>query len=76
MNKTQKKRVQELSDKIEALISELEEILGEQQDALSELSEKAQEGPKGEALNDVISILEDAHGELDGAMDSLRSLAE
>lgn len=71
MNKADKKTLDELIDKVDTLRGEVEEILGTQQDAFEDMSEKKQQGEKGEALQSVISSLEEAMDDLDRVKDAL-----
>lgn len=74
MNKTRAKKIAKISDKIEALRCQLEEILGDEQDYFDNLSEKQQEGEKGEESENAISYLGDAMSNLEDARDILGNI--
>jgi prefoldin subunit 5 len=71
MNKEQKAIVDKLYSGLEEIKSEVEALQSAQQEALEGLSERAQEGPKGEALQTSIDYLESAVNGLDDVMTNL-----
>jgi DNA repair exonuclease SbcCD ATPase subunit len=71
MNKQQKATI----DKADALIQEaqalIQEIQGEQQEIFDEMSDKVQQGPRGEALQAAIEQLEMASDECENIVNYL-----
>jgi len=60
MNKTTRKKIDDMKTKLEAMQSDLEAIRDAEQDAFDSKSERWQEGEKGEAARAVIDGLNSA----------------
>lgn len=71
MNKARAKKIEKLRSKIEGLVADVNGVLEAEQGYFDGLSEKAQEGDKGEQSANCISALEDAVNSLESAFESL-----
>jgi uncharacterized protein YoxC len=76
MNAARRKKIDAVFSKLEELGAALEEIRDEEQDFYDNLSEKAQEGEKGEKSQCAIDALDEAIDYLENARDSLENAKE
>ncbi len=71
MNATRRKKIDRLISRMEEIVSEIAEIAEAEQEAYDKLSEKAQEGDKGEAMQTTIDALQSAESDAQSALDYL-----
>ena len=71
MTKQQKEAISAAYNKIEEGMQDIETIRGEIQDDYDDLTEKQQEGKKGEELQDILTNLDDVTGSLQSALDGI-----
>lgn len=71
-----KKELEALRDEMDKSLSALEGIRDAAQEQFDELSEKQQEGPKGEKLKAEIDTLQEVYDNLETAVQSLSGLLE
>lgn len=76
MNADHKKRLRKATEEIEAGWAKATEILQEMRDKFDDLSEKAQEGEKGQALNDEAETLESHLDDVERGKDDLYGMLE
>lgn len=65
MNKSRRKKIQDIKDKLLDLLTEIEEIRDEEQEAYDNLPESLQEGEKGTMMSDAIDNLDSAYSSLE-----------
>lgn len=71
MNKSRRKRIQELKDKLLDMLTEIEEIRDEEQEAYDSLPESLQDGDKGTKMSEAVDNLESAYSSLEEVAESL-----
>lgn len=74
MNTKRRKQIEEVVSQLEKLASQIEVLHDEEQACFDNLSEKSQEGEKGEELYRNISSIADAHRSIEDAVVSLREV--
>lgn len=74
MNATDRKTLRSAANLIRDAINTITEIRERAQGRFDELSENAQNGPTGEALQDDINALEDAEANAENAADQLEQI--
>ena len=74
MNKADKEMLDEQINALDAVKTVLDEYKNEQQDIYDELSEKSQEGDKGQALQAVLEQLETACDNIDYAIQEINNV--
>lgn len=76
MNAAQKKRLNEIIGLLEGLASEVREIADSEQERFDNLGEKAQEGERGEAIQETASQLEALADGLTEAAEAIPTIIE
>lgn len=76
VNKDQKATLKTIAGILDATKSDLANIAQELHDEFDDLSEKAQEGEKGEALNELADKLDEFDSSLDGIVTELNGLTK
>jgi Mg2+ and Co2+ transporter CorA len=74
VNADRRKRVAALLTALEPMREQLAELLVEEQEAFEAMPESIQQGERGQASEDAASRLEDAHDNLDSAIESLEGI--
>lgn len=75
MNESRKKKLNALIAEIEAIRAKLDIILNSEQEYYDDLSEKSQEGEKGEESQAAIENMEGASTDLENAITGIESAA-
>lgn len=73
MNATQRKKIEAAISALEQQKNIIDELHTELNDKFDAMSESAQEGEKGEALQQVLTSLEDFEGNIDSCIDNLET---
>lgn len=76
MNNTRRKAIQNIMDKLEELMEEIEAIKDEEQDAYDNLPESLQNSERGEAMESAVYNLDDAAENVQLVIDALESAKE
>lgn len=76
MNKSQRKQLEELLDKITELQEQVEFIRNEEQEKLDNMPENLQGGERYSQMENAISCLDDAVSNLQSAYDDIQSSTE
>lgn len=76
MNKSQRKQLEELLDKITELQEQVEFIRNEEQEKLDNMPENLQGGERYSQMENAISCLDDAVSHLQSAYDDIQSSTE
>ena len=76
MNKQQRKRLNELIEHVEGIVTELDEMAQEEQEKYDNMPEGLQESERGEALQDAADNLQQAHDDLENWCDEIRDNLE
>ena len=71
MNKARRKQLEEVVSMVETAKEMLEEILDDEQDYYDNIPENLQGSERSEASETAISLIEDAIGDLDSAIDNI-----
>ena len=74
MNAEQRKKIETIVEKVNALKSEVETLREEEQTKYDNLPEGLQQGTQGEAMTNAIEYLEMAESSLDEAVDHLQTI--
>ncbi|TWA81536.1 hypothetical protein FBY14_12427 [Azospirillum brasilense] len=75
MNKARRKRLAEAAELLEQALSIISETRDEEQEAFDALPESFQGGERGQAMEEAISSMEDVHGAVENARDTLADIA-
>lgn len=65
MNQQRRKTINEILSNLEAQSELLAEVIAEEQEAFDNMPEGLQNSEKGEAMQNSLAVLEDAHGSLE-----------
>lgn len=76
MNNTRRKAIQNIMDKLEELMEEIEAIKDEEQEAYDNLPEALQGSERGEAMESAVYNLDDAWENAQLVIDALESAKE
>lgn len=76
MNNTRRKAIQNIMDKLEELMEEIEAIKDEEQEAYDNLPESLQNSERGEVMDSAIYNLDDAAENVQLVIDALESAKE
>ena len=76
MNKTRRKALRELIDRIEGAKMEIEEIRTEEEEYYNNMPEAFQDGEKGDRAQTVIEYLDEAMTAADNVVENLTEAAE
>lgn len=76
MNNTRRKAIQNIMDKLEELMEEIEAIRDEEQEAYDNLPESLQNSERGEVMDSAIYNLDDAAENVQLVIDALESAKE
>lgn len=76
MNNTRRKAIQNIMDKLEELMEEIEAIKDEEQEAYDNLPEFLQNSERGEAMDSAVYNLDDAAENVQLVIDALESAKE
>jgi hypothetical protein len=71
LSKEDRKAIEAAIASVEAAIESINEIAAEQQELYDAMSEKVQEGAKGEALSELLGFLEEATTGMESGKDAL-----
>jgi hypothetical protein len=73
MNAERRKELDKVFGLIEEAKSILENVAGEEQDAFDNLPEGLQQAERGQAMEEAVSALNDAEGELENALANIET---
>ncbi len=76
MNKDRRKRLADLQEKLDALLSDLQEVAEEEREYFDNMPESIQQGERGDAADEAAGALEDAAGELENLIGTLQGASE
>lgn len=76
MNNERRGRLAKIAEQIEACKLELEKLRMEEQGAFDNMPESLQSSERGQAMEKAIEQMEDAEGDLDGALASVEASTE
>lgn len=76
MNKTRRKRIQDIIDQLEGLKSEIEELQAKEQDSFDAIPENMQQSERAEKSETAINELEEAADNIQNAIDNLQTSIE
>ncbi len=76
MNKERRKTLNELHSTLEQVLSELTTVRDEEQEAFDAMSERAQEGEKGQAIHTCIDVLSTALDNIENAIAEIETAKE
>lgn len=76
MNKSRRKALEGIIEKIRGLKEELDDVKDEEQEALDNLPQGIQESERGEEMMNGIEVLEDAGDDLESIICNLEELVE
>lgn len=71
MNRNRRKRLTEIGVRIEDLKADIEVLMAEEQEAFDNMPESLQQSCKGEAMEAVVELLDDALSDLDTVLAGL-----
>ena len=74
MNKTRRKALEKVQDKLLEAQADLQWIREEEEDAFDNLPESIQDSEKGESMQEAISTMEEIDSSIQDAIDSLSEL--
>lgn len=74
MNKDRRTRLEEIREKISAIICDLEEIRDEEESALTNLPESLQESSRGQEMQEAVDCLGDIYDNLEHIPQQLEDL--
>ena len=75
MNKQRRKQLADIVEQLESLKSELEEVK-EQEEAFENMPESLQESDRGQHMQEVIDILDNAFSSIEEAIDGITEAQE
>ena len=76
MNNDRRKRLNEVKEKIAAILCTIEEIRDEEEAAYENLPETLQESERGEKMHGAVECLQDLYDNLESAADDIGSIIE
>lgn len=76
MNKNRRKRLEEVKEKLAAILCIIEEIRDEEETAYENLPESLQESERGETMYAAIEGLQDLYDNIESAADNIESIIE
>jgi len=71
MNKERRKQLADIVEQLESLKSELEEVKEQEESAFENMPESLQESDRGQRMQEVIDILDNAFSSIEEAIDGL-----
>ncbi len=75
MNKARRKQIDELAQRMQELLSDIEAVKDEEQDYFDNMPENMLSGEKASASEEALSTLEDAVSNAESALESLQNVA-
>ena len=76
MNNDRRKRLNEVKERITAILCTIEEIRDEEETAYENLPESLQESERGEKMYEAVEGLQDLYDNLESAADDIESIIE
>lgn len=74
MNKTRRKQIEKLIEKVREIQQEFEDLKCEEEDALSNLPESLQDSEKGEKMQEWIDALDSSYSNLEDSVSELETM--
>ena len=76
MNNDRRKRLNEVKERITAILCTIEEVRDEEEAAYENLPESLQESERGEKMYEAVEGLQDLYDNLESAADDIESIIE
>jgi len=76
MNKQRRKQLADIVEQLESLKSELEEVKEQEEEAFENMPESLQESDRGQHMQEVIDILDNAFSSIEEAIDGITEAQE